>query len=42
MVKGWIAGQELFTDTTQLKANANKNKHTSKVTTVQASPRYAR
>lgn len=37
MAKGLVAGQELFTDSTHLKANANKNKHTNKVTTVRAS-----
>ncbi|EHK9018871.1 IS1182 family transposase [Vibrio vulnificus] len=37
MTKGLVAGQELFTDSTHLKANANKNKHTNKVTAVRAS-----
>ncbi len=37
MAKGLVAGQELFTDSTHLKANANKNKHTNKVTKVRAS-----
>ena len=37
MAKGLVAGQELFTDSTHLKANANKNKHTNKQTAVRAS-----
>ena len=37
MVKSYASGQELFTDSTHLKANTNKNKHTNKVTTVRAS-----
>ena len=36
-MKDWVAGQELFTDSTRLKANSNKNKYTNKMTTVQAS-----
>lgn len=36
MAKGLVAGQELFTDSTHLKANANKNKHTNKVTRARA------
>lgn len=31
MAKGLVAGQELFTDSTHLKANASKNKHTNEV-----------
>lgn len=37
MAKGLVAGQELFTDSTHLKANANKNKYTNKKTAVRAS-----
>lgn len=37
MAKGLVTGQELFTDSTHLKANANKNKHTNKQTAVRAS-----
>lgn len=37
MEKGLVAGQELFTDSTHLKASANKNKHTNEVTPVRAS-----
>jgi len=37
MAKGLVAGQELFTDSTHLKANANKNKYTNKQTAVRAS-----
>ena len=31
MEKGLVAGQELFTDSTHLKANANKNKHMNRL-----------
>jgi len=31
MAKGLVAGQQLFTDSTHLKANANKNKHTNEL-----------
>lgn len=37
MAKGLVTGQELFTDSTHLKANANKNKHTNKQTAIRAS-----
>lgn len=37
MAKGLVAGLELFTDSTHLKANANKNKYTNKQTAVRAS-----
>ncbi len=37
MAKGLVTGQELFTDSTHLKASANKNKHTNKQTAVRAS-----
>ncbi|WP_224164692.1 IS1182 family transposase [Vibrio penaeicida] len=37
MAKGLVAGQQLFTDSTHLKANANKNKHTNEVREVRAS-----
>ncbi|WP_103415280.1 IS1182 family transposase [Vibrio hyugaensis] len=37
MAKGLVAGQQLFTDSTHLKANANKNKHTNEVRDVRAS-----
>ncbi len=37
MAKGLVAGQELFTDSTHLKANANKNKHTNEVRNVRVS-----
>lgn len=36
MAKGLVSGQELFTDSTHLKANANKNKHTNQQTAVRA------
>ncbi|MGR5448141.1 IS1182 family transposase [Vibrio jasicida] len=37
MAKGLVAGQQLFTDSTHLKANANKNKYTNEVREVRAS-----
>lgn len=37
MDKGLVAGQELFTDSTHLKANANKNKHANELQTVRTS-----
>lgn len=36
MEKGLVAGQELFTDSTHLKANANKNKHMNRLRPVSA------
>ena len=37
MDKGLVAGQELFTDSTHLKANANKNKHRNELQDVRTS-----
>ncbi|MEF2481934.1 transposase, partial [Vibrio mimicus] len=37
IAKGLVAGQQLFTDSTHLKANANKNKHTNELKDVRAS-----
>lgn len=37
MDKGLVAGQELFTDSTHLKANANKNKHQNELQEVRTS-----
>lgn len=37
VTRGLVAGEELFTDSTNLKANLNKNKHTNKQTAFRAS-----